>query len=449
MKRILLVIISISIFVQLFAQGKIHVMVWADTQGKFGIANSCKQTINYFEYDLLPDLRQYSGMTVEFYPVIGSEFTKGDILNTINRLSTSNYDVILFYYDGHGGNKGKDNYPTFAFNGYSSGPRAGLGEVYYSLKAKPHRLLLCLANACNKEENNRYESINNGTNSYRTHKSPKAERYKELFREYEGTLLMASSRKGQKSYGNTGEISFFGQAFSRALHEEVNKTTKANWNNIINATYAYTKKAANDNGKLQEPIYNSTLKQLTVVKRTPISTSKSGVASKFGTFTDRRDGKTYKTVKIGTQTWMAENVAYDTNSGCWIHDLEKYGYLYNWETAMQVCPTGWHLPSDFEWQTLIDYLGGAELAGEKLKSSTGWKLHRGKNYGNNESGFSALPGSSVSYDGWFSLEGDGGWWSSTEDGIGANSRCIDYYNRRVKHMQYSKLTGFSVRCIKD
>src|SRR5450759_4634079 len=113
------------------------------------------------------------------------------------------------------------------------------------------------------------------------------------------------------------------------------------------------------------------------------------------TFTDSRDGKKYKTVKIGTQTWMAENLAYKTkiNDDCWIpgddaSNLEKYGYLYTWGTAKIACPTGWHLSSDAEWTMMIDNLGGADVAGAKMKNTNGW--YNNEN-GNNSSGFAGLP----------------------------------------------------------
>ncbi len=100
-------------------------------------------------------------------------------------------------------------------------------------------------------------------------------------------------------------------------------------------------------------------------------------AQQTGSFTDSRDGKVYKTVKIGTQTWMAENLAFKTESGCWAYDndesnVAKYGRFYNWETSKKVCPAGWHLPSDKEWKTLTDFLGGENVAGGKMKSKTDW-----------------------------------------------------------------------------
>jgi uncharacterized protein (TIGR02145 family) len=87
-------------------------------------------------------------------------------------------------------------------------------------------------------------------------------------------------------------------------------------------------------------------------------------AQQTGTFTDKRDSKTYKTVKIGNQTWMAENLAYYNTDGCWAYEnnnsnLAKYGYLYNWETAKNVCPAGWHLPTKEEFEAFLTSIGGS------------------------------------------------------------------------------------------
>ena len=90
-------------------------------------------------------------------------------------------------------------------------------------------------------------------------------------------------------------------------------------------------------------------------------------------FTDPRDGQTYKTVKIGDQIWLAENLNYDPaagNSWCYEDDTANcavYGRLYDWETAKTACPAGWHLPSEDEWDQLIAFLGGEAAAGGKIR----------------------------------------------------------------------------------
>lgn len=126
-------------------------------------------------------------------------------------------------------------------------------------------------------------------------------------------------------------------------------------------------------------------------------------AQETGTLSDTRDGKSYKTVKIGTQWWMSENLAFKTNGSFAYKNDEKnvqnYGRLYTYETAKNACPTGWHLPLDDDWLILEKTLGlkikNEEEIGErgvktkigiKLKSTNEWKTK-----GTNESGFNALP----------------------------------------------------------
>ncbi|MFZ5940894.1 MAG: FISUMP domain-containing protein [Bacteroidota bacterium] len=95
-------------------------------------------------------------------------------------------------------------------------------------------------------------------------------------------------------------------------------------------------------------------------------------------YTDNRDGKIYKTIKIGDQIWFAGNLAYNpVNDSSWSYDNiksneEKFGRLYNWNTAQKVCPSGWHLPDNDEWNDLINFYGNKTLAGRKLKASYGW-----------------------------------------------------------------------------
>jgi len=175
-----------------------------------------------------------------------------------------------------------------------------------------------------------------------------------------------------------------------------------------------------------------------------------------GTFKDLRDGRVYKTVKIGNQWIMAENLAYKVSSGCWAYNnidssVNKYGYLYNWETAKNVCPMGWHLPSDTEWTILINNLGGKKIAGSKMKATTNWKYDVKGNV-TNISGFNALAtGRYDSKKNIFSHFGEStSFWSSTP--INRNealSRGLHYDSEDVHYGTNSCTNGFCVRCIKD
>jgi uncharacterized protein (TIGR02145 family) len=129
------------------------------------------------------------------------------------------------------------------------------------------------------------------------------------------------------------------------------------------------------------------------------------------TFKDSRDGKTYKKVKIGNQTWMAQNLNYQTSSGSWCYDnntsnCNTYGRLYNYNAAENACPSGWHLPTEREWEILETRAGG-EKAGLFLKARTGW--NSGGN-GEDDFGFTALSGGYRNDEGNFDGVGSDGIW---------------------------------------
>lgn len=182
--------------------------------------------------------------------------------------------------------------------------------------------------------------------------------------------------------------------------------------------------------------------------------------NKFGTFKDSRDGKVYKTVKIGDQIWFAENLAYKTKSDCWAYNnddrnIAKYGYLYYWKAAKQACPQGWHLPTEAEWSELISYLGGNNAAGGKMKATTLWNS---PNTGaTNESGFSALPAGSCGIGGFAKLEfcriGElCFWWSATknDNSIIPLVYMLNYNEATIVQTSGdSMLESYSVRCVKD
>lgn len=171
-----------------------------------------------------------------------------------------------------------------------------------------------------------------------------------------------------------------------------------------------------------------------------------------GYVNDTRDGQIYKTVKIGNQTWMAQNLNYKTeNSYCYNDDpanCSKYGRLYTWAAATSACPSGWHLPSEAELETLIDAVGGQTTAGTKLKSTSGW--YDGGN-GADAFAFSVLPAGNRDVYGKYTYEGKNAYfWSSSEDYTHNLYFMLLGYDYDVAALRYiNKNIGFSVRCLKD
>jgi len=169
---------------------------------------------------------------------------------------------------------------------------------------------------------------------------------------------------------------------------------------------------------------------------------------KWMSFTDSRDGKKYKAVEIGG-IWMAENLNYDASgSKCYKNqesNCQKYGRLYDWNTAMKVCPQGWHLPSEKEWQTLVGFAGG-DKAGTRLKAMSGWNGN-----GTDDFDFSALPGGYGYSSGSFDNVGDRSyWWSATEyDASTAYYWDMKYNGTFVRSYDYGKTRLYSVRCVQD
>jgi len=175
------------------------------------------------------------------------------------------------------------------------------------------------------------------------------------------------------------------------------------------------------------------------------------VSGKSSKLTDSRDGQKYKTVKIGNQVWMAENLRFKIGDS-WCYDnsednCAKYGRLYDWNMAKIACPKGWHLPSKDEWTELVTVVG-SETGGKKLKSTSGWNKNGN---GTDEFGFSALPGGNRGTFDSFDNAGEyGDWWAATEYGIGsAYYRFMGYDGDGVYEHYNDRGDGFSVRCLQD
>ena len=190
------------------------------------------------------------------------------------------------------------------------------------------------------------------------------------------------------------------------------------------------------------------------------------------------DGNVYETVAIGNQVWMAENlqvakyndgspIPYVTNdddvsiltTGAYTwYDKNPanrftYGALYNWHSVSSgnLCPIGWHVPSDAEWTTLINFLGGEDIAGGKLKDIGTSHWSAPNQDATNDSGFTALPAGYLFDNGNYNSLGNiTHWWSSTESGgDSAWDRYVYFQNGNAIKGDYSKQVFFSCRCLKD
>jgi uncharacterized protein (TIGR02145 family) len=170
--------------------------------------------------------------------------------------------------------------------------------------------------------------------------------------------------------------------------------------------------------------------------------------------TDSRNGQTYRTIQIGQQRWMAENLNYKTDSS-WCYEntdsnCAKYGRLYNWDAAMVACPDGWRLPGHVELRDLSYVMGNRRIVGKKLKSKAGWCDNNGKSgNGVDKLGFSAMPGGNRYPNGrFFNVGHHGFWWSATEQWDHAYYQNMSYDYNYAHYDHNRKTYGFSVRCVK-
>jgi uncharacterized protein (TIGR02145 family) len=178
----------------------------------------------------------------------------------------------------------------------------------------------------------------------------------------------------------------------------------------------------------------------------------SSFSQQKGTFIDNRDGKVYKTIQIGTQTWLAENLAFKTDEGnFWVYEndqttVNQYGYFYDYETAKNVCPSGWKLPAKSDFQILLDNWGSDPNDCFSALISNG------------NSGFSALLGGVFAKNKLYDKGKCGVFWSSSEKDISSAYTLtftktyyeqVDRWFNGTIIFNWKKIAGVSVRCIKD
>jgi len=187
-----------------------------------------------------------------------------------------------------------------------------------------------------------------------------------------------------------------------------------------------------------------------IPKSSPVNVSSS--SEYVGGSCDIND---YGTADINGQIWLAKNWGcYVSGSKCYGNDsanCTKYGRLYDWSTAITVCPDGWHLPSDEEWDILIAFVGSSSTAGRYLKATSGWNSNGN---GEDKYGFAALPGGYGPSDGSFLNVGiNGYWWSSigstSSSNYNAYTRGMSYNSEGASNGTSGKRYLHSVRCVKD
>jgi clan AA aspartic protease (TIGR02281 family) len=166
-------------------------------------------------------------------------------------------------------------------------------------------------------------------------------------------------------------------------------------------------------------------------------------------FIDKRDNQSYKTVRIGSQVWMAQNLNYLSDEGSYQEENQPniYGRFYNWETALKVCPEGWHLPSDKDWDELESFTMSKYPSTNSLKSESIWD--NGK--GTDELEFAVFPSGMYKGYGTYIWRDLSAWfWTSTsEDYYSGYGIAFYSYTNSISKGASGKSNGFSVRCLKD
>lgn len=191
-----------------------------------------------------------------------------------------------------------------------------------------------------------------------------------------------------------------------------------------------------------------------IFNRSPERTSPESSTEKqlTGSVVDERDGQTYPWVKINNLQWMTKNLAFKTDSGVWSYEdddanVDVYGYLYNWESALSACPAKWRLPTRKEWDEMQSSLG--QDAGGKLKE-TGTAHWQSPNDGaTNASKFTGLP-AGANFDGEYAAMGRTGfWWTDTQlNDENAYALYVDHDHSGISWYAGTKTRGLSIRCVK-
>ena len=319
------------------------------------------------------------------------------------------------------------------------------------------------------------------------------------------TVLQSSSSSVIPSEVEGSSSSVTSSSFAKSSSSVVSSSREKSSSSVASSSSVKSSSsvASSSSAKSSSSVVSSSSEKSSssVASSSSAKSSSSVVSSsssiKYGSFTDSRDGQVYKTVTIGTQTWMAENLNYaytgvkykndvyatsDSTSWCYgnkASNCDKYGRLYTWSAVMDsaaqfninagtkcgngktcspnsphrgICPEGWHVPTNEEYSTLCTYIGGSSTAASLLKSTSGWNDYNGKSgNGTDKYGFSVLPAGGRFNVGNSYNEGYHAYlWSASEDDNGyAWSQVFSYNYGGAGQLIEGKDTGLSLRCLKD
>ncbi len=323
MKKILTIVL---LLLSIVAKAQtIHIIVFCATNDRkhsslTGVAYAAKNTKQYFENEFVPNVRRYTGGNVNAKFYYDANFNKAALENAVNNLSTSYNDAILFYYCGHGFNTTSSGrqYPKLSLGGMDDARSKWLEDVYSVLKQKKHRLLVTIAEACNRVYD--VSNAKNGHGAFGPHPTytPKAANYQTLFNA-SGDYLCSSCKREQASYFEN-EWGYFTDCFISSFDFETSEMTLSpTWDNLLATTKQKTEEVAYQNGDDQNPQWKKEGGQIVV--KTPTLT-KSVVVSDYA--------KTKLDMVFNNPTQVWDYVVYKGNlSG---NNRNGYG-AYKWKSG--------------------------------------------------------------------------------------------------------------------
>lgn len=352
------------------------------------------------------------------------------------------YNAALFYYAGHGIQVDGINYliPIDAKldnKEYTRYEAFDISNINNAFMANTKNVNVMILDAC---RDNPFKSWERGGDRG----------FKKIENSSTGTIIAFATQPGATAADGTGQNGLYTQELvkqmvkSQAI-EQVFKQTRIAVNNKSNG-----KQIPQDWSSLMADFYftNSDVNvpaQTTITDHS-ITPTDAPIRDLPNVLYDVRDGKSYKTVEIGSQVWMAENLNYETESGSWCYDdninnCAKYGRLYNYETAKNVCPEGWHLPSKTEFETLLNNFSGTGYGNFK-------SLEEVANSGLNIQ----FGGGRNSRSEYVDLSIGGSCWSSSLSSNNNGRAWLIVLSNRQKEVflgNKTKAWGYSIRCVKD